>query len=461
MKKTFLSFAVLMTASTVSSAQINKAFKINYAIVFTNIDSNTAQEAPVSLYEAYVNNDKIKVVSTADGQESIFLAKKNEDKSTILYPSLSKYTVHDEEATSFSIKSVPGQTKNIAGYLCKLAQIELPNMEDIEGNTTLSIWYSEKLPVIYWEGFDIFKKIPGGVLQVTTPLGVDIVAQNVADSQLNDNDFIVPEDYDQVESIYNEEQEGEENNQMAENLYLFEDSISGLMGLQDDTQQIVVPAQYHYITPFVGEISVVQYKNEKYGAINLTGKTMIPFQYDYLSYDDHSEQFLFGTNEKYGILDKTGKVLIPANYDMISFINGGYAVFQEDEKYGILNQAGKIVVPASYSFISENNGTHFISVENDKYFLVDIKTNKSITLAYDFISITEEPNLFLSSKDGKYGYLNGLGKIAIPFIYSGATSFSEGLASVTKEGSDDVILINTKGEQVELDAAVEAVAEEI
>jgi len=461
MKKTFLSFAVLMAASTVSLAQINKAFKIDYAIVVTNANSGTEQEAPVSLYEAYVSNDKIKVVSSADGQESIFLAKKNEDKSTILYPSLSKYTVHEDEATSFSIKLVPGQTKNIAGYPCKLAQIELPNMEDIEGNSTLSIWYSEKLPVIYWEGFDIFKKIPGGVLQVTTPLGVDIVAQSVANSQLNDSDFIVPEDYDQVDSIYGDEQKGEENNQMAENLYLFEDSTSGLMGLQDDAQQIVVPAQYHYITPFVGEVSVVQFKNEKYGAINLTGKTVIPFQYDYLSYDDHSEQFLFGTNEKYGILDKTGKVLIPANYDMISFINGGYAVFQQNEKYGILNQVGKIVVPASYSFISENNGTHFISVENDKYSLVDIKTNKVLTPAYDFISITEEPNLFLSSKDGKYGYLNGQGKIAIPFIYSGATSFSDGLASVTKEGSDDVILINTKGEQVELDAAAEAVAEEI
>lgn len=460
MKKTFLSFAVLMAASTVSLAQINKAFKIDYAIVVTNANSGTEQEAPVSLYEAYVSNDRIKVVSSADGQESIFLAKKNEDKSTILYPSLSKYTVHEDEVTSFSIKLVPGQTKNIAGYPCKLAQIELPNMEDIEGNSTLSIWYSEKLPVIYWEGFDIFKKIPGGVLQVTTPLGVDIVAQSVANSQLNDSDFIVPEDYDQVDSIYGDEQE-EENNQMAENLYLFEDSTSGLMGLQDDAQQIVVPAQYHYITPFVGEVSVVQFKNEKYGAINLTGKTVIPFQYDYLSYDDHSEQFLFGTNEKYGILDKTGKVLIPANYDMISFINGGYAVFQQNEKYGILNQVGKIVVPASYSFISENNGTHFISVENDKYSLVDIKTNKVLTPAYDFISITEEPNLFLSSKDGKYGYLNGQGKIAIPFIYSGATSFSDGLASVTKEGSDDVILINTKGEQVELDAAAEAVAEEI
>jgi len=461
MKKTFLSFAVLMAASTVSFAQVNKAFKISYAIVFANNSGGTEQEGPVSLYEAYVSNDKIKVISSAEGQESIFLAKKNEDKSTILYPSLSKYTVHEEDATSFSIKLVPGQTKTIAGYPCKLAQIELPNMEDIEGNTNLSIWYSEKLPVIYWEGFDIFKKIPGAVLQVTTPLGVDIVAQSVANSQLNDNDFIVPEDYDQVESIYEESQEGEESNQMAENLYLFEDSTSGLMGLQDNTQQIIVPAQYHYITPFVGEISVVQFKNEKYGAINLAGKAVIPFQYEYLSYDDNSGQFLFGLKEKYGILDKAGKVLIPANYDMISFINGGYAVFQQNEKYGILNQAGKIIVPASYSFISENNGTHFISVENDKYSLVDIKTNKTLAPAYDFISITEEPNLFLASKDGKYGYLNGQGKIAIPFIYSGATAFSDGVASVSKEGSDNVILINTKGEQVELDAAAEAVAEEI
>jgi len=140
MKKTFLSFAVLIAASTVSFAQVNKAFKISYAIVFSNNSGGTEQEGPVSLYEAYVSNDKIKVISSAEGQESIFLAKKNEDKSTILYPSLSKYTVHEEDATSFSIKLVPGQTKTIAGYPCKLAQIELPNMEDIEGNTNLSIF---------------------------------------------------------------------------------------------------------------------------------------------------------------------------------------------------------------------------------------------------------------------------------------------------------------------------------
>jgi hypothetical protein len=175
-----------------------------------------------------------------------------------------------------------------------------------------------------------------------------------------------------------------------------------------------------------------------------------------LGYDDQLGQLVFGLNEKYGVMDKAGKILIAANYEMISFINGGYAVFQMKNKYGILNQAGKIVVPATYSYISENNSTHFVSIENDKYNLAEIKTNKIIAPAFDFISITDEPALFLASKDGKYGYLDGQGKTAIPFIYSGATAFSDGVASVSLENSDDVILINTKGERVEIDAAAEA-----
>lgn len=457
MKKISLSFAAILAASTMSFAQINKAFKINYAITYAVDPSEKVQAAPVSVYEAYVNNDKIKVISASgDSEESIFLLKKNEEQSIILYPALAKYVVKENARSPHAIKFVPNQTKMIAGYPCKLAQVEMPISEDNDENSTLSIWYSDKLPATYWEGFDLFKKIPGAVLQLTTPLGMDMIAQNIADSQLDDKDFIVPEDYEQVTSIYDDEEDSEESNQIAENLYLFEDTETNLLGVQDGEEKTIVPAQYLYIAPFVGDLSIVQYKNEKYGAINLAGKPVIPFQYDYLGYDDYLGQLVFGLNEKYGVMDKSGKILISANYDMISFINGGYAVFQQKNKYGILNQAGKIIVPATYSYISENNSTHFISIENDTYNLTEIKTNKIVAPDYDLISVTEEPNLFLASKDGKYGYLDGQGKVAIPFIYSGATSFSDGVASVSLADSDDVILINTKGERVEIDAAAEA-----
>jgi len=364
--------------------------------------------------------------------------------------------VKENELSSHAIKLVPNQTKMIAGYPCKLAKVEIPISEDNAENSTLSIWYSDKLPVAYWEGFDLFKKIPGAVLQLTTPLGMNMIAQNITDSQLDEKDFIVPEDYEQVASIYDDEEDAEDSNQIVENLYLFEDAATSLLGVKDGDEKTIVPAQYLYIAPFVGDLSIVQYKDEKYGAINLTGKPILPFRYDYLGYDDHLGQLVFGLNEKYGVMDKSGKILISANYDMISFINGGYAVFQQKNKYGILNQAGKIIVPATYSYISENNSTHFISIENDRYNLTEIKTNKIVAPDYDLISVTEEPNLFLASKDGKYGYLDSQGKVAIPFIYSGATTFSDGVASVSLADSDDVILINTKGKRVEIDAAAEA-----
>jgi hypothetical protein len=263
MKKISLSFAAILATSTLSFAQVNKAFKINYAIVYSTEQTDDVQEAPVSIYEAYVNKDKIKVVTTSgDSEESVFLVKKNEEQSVILYPGLSKYVVKEDELSPHAIKLIPNQTKIIAGYPCKLAQIEIHVSENSEENSTLSIWYSDKLPATYWEGFELFKKIPGAVLQLTTPLGMNMIAQSIADSQLDDKDFIVPEDYEQVTSIYEEEEDSSASNQIAENLYLFEDAATNLVGLEDSEQKAIVPAQYLYIAPFIGDLSVVQYKNE-------------------------------------------------------------------------------------------------------------------------------------------------------------------------------------------------------
>lgn len=452
MKKTLLSLSVLLAANNLSFAQIQKAFKINYAFVLTDGSQERGEEAPVTLFEAYVNTEKIKVISLA--QESIFLAKKKEDKSIVVYPALSKYIVNAEQAVSYKLKLIDGETKTIAEYPCKLAQLELTNINDAEDNTILSVWYSDKLPVTYWEGADIFKKIPGAVLQVTTPFGTDLVAQSVESSQLDDKDFIIPEDYVQVESTSQDAQSDLTDNQVAEDRFLYEDE-SGRVGLKNGKQDIIVPAIYRYIAPFVGATGIAQSEDNKYGAIDVAGKVTVPFEYDYLAYDNNTGQYIFGINEKYGILGNDSKTIIPAKYDMISFIKDGYAVFQQQEKYGIINQSGKIIVPANYSYISENNGTHFISIDNDLYSLVELKSNKVVASTYDFISITDEPTRFLASKDGKYGYLDGQGQVAIPFIYEGATAFYDGLASVTVEGSDDVILINIKGEQVEIDASAE------
>jgi len=94
---------------------------------------------------------------------------------------------------------VPNKTKTIAGYQCKLAQVKINDTEGGFENDTLDIWYTEELPRVYWEGFDELRQIPGATLQITTPTGIEMVAQSVVKSELNDNDFIIPKQYKQID----------------------------------------------------------------------------------------------------------------------------------------------------------------------------------------------------------------------------------------------------------------------
>lgn len=242
---------------------------------------------------------------------------------------------------------------------------------------------------------------------------------------------------------------------IAENLFLYQDSTSGFYGLQDENRKKITPAQFVDFDFFQNGLCIVQSSNEKFGVINLSGKTIIPFEYDYVSNDYNSNQFMVAINEKYGLLNREGKILIPIQYENISFINEGYAAFSSGEKFGILNEMNEIVIPATYSLIFSINSSHFIAVENDNYILINIKNNKTLASGYDYISTTEEPNLFIARKNSKYGFLNAEGKVVIPFIYVNATAFKDGIAQVLT-ADIEVITINTQGEKVDhIDAALE------
>ncbi|WP_312823380.1 WG repeat-containing protein [Epilithonimonas sp.] len=230
-------------------------------------------------------------------------------------------------------------------------------------------------------------------------------------------------------------------------MFLYQDDKTGLYGLQDENQKKITPAQYLDFGTSQNGICLVQHSNKKFGAMDLLGNAIIPFEYDYIMNDDDSNQFIVGIDEKYGVMNREGKTLLPMQYEYISFLNHGYAAFSVDRKFGIVNENNQIIVPASYQGIYTNNSTHFIAMDDNNYKLVNIKINKTVANGYDYISTTDEPNLFLALKDGKYGYLDGTGKIVIPLIYNNATTFRDGEAYVITT-QDEAIIINTKGEKV-------------
>ncbi|MBX2905013.1 MAG: WG repeat-containing protein [Taibaiella sp.] len=148
---------------------------------------------------------------------------------------------------------------------------------------------------------------------------------------------------------------------------------------------------------------------EKCGFIDKKGRMAIKPQFEYCTYFTKgvagymvSKETEYKTDERYGLIDKTGKRITPPLYREIFFSpKSDLIVVSGTYGYGIINRQGKIVAPCVYEkILPDHTGS----------------------------------GLFAANLAGKWGFINKLGKVAIPHRFDKALSFSEGLAAVLKDG---------------------------
>jgi len=470
MKKTTIStLAAILLSSSFAFAQSQKGTRINYRSFVTVQEVTDAQDAAAAavdggrvestsdddFIQTWVNNNFIRIM-TKGNEDTVQLIDKKNHSSTILINSLEQYVNiynnAEEEATflEFSpsqIKLIPNEKKTIAGYPCKLAKIEITNDYSDEP-TVLDIWYTEKIPPVYWGDFEIFKKLPGAALEVNIS-GTGIEATLIQAEEIDESLLSIPENFEEYQDTASDYDIGEDRT-------IYYDTETGLVGLKNEEGEAVTEAIYGNIEYFFNGKSIASNANGKYGLIDPQGKVMLPFDYEYLSYSTEDEQYQFSIDDKTGLLDKDGKVLFPAKYESISFMKNGMASVRLNDKYGIIDAKGKLIIPMVYSLIYDFNKTHFITEKDDVYTLRTIQGNKEVAGNYDVLYLTDDPNIFLAAKDEKYGYINAQGKVIIPFQYAYASPFYNGLATVMLLDSEDVIVIDTHGNVVE--EAAEAVA---
>lgn len=162
--------------------------------------------------------------------------------------------------------------------------------------------------------------------------------------------------------------------------------------------------------------------------------------------------FVAKINSKYVFLNKKLKKVHDFSFNSFELINPNTVVFQigqqHKESKGLINTKGKIVLPAEYANISynERNQVYIVQTKEYKYGLLNNKLKTIVPFEYDFIKEGIESDLFLVSKDKKYGFINAKGEMVIDMMYNAADVFSEGLAPVLKDGKWG--FINEKGDTV-------------
>lgn len=145
-------------------------------------------------------------------------------------------------------------------------------------------------------------------------------------------------------------------------------------------------------------------------------------------------------NEQFGVTDKHGNIVIPFAYNRIIEHTIGLIVYKKNKtsgyersySSGYFNRAFKAVLPCNYSSITPvDDGTLVACQNSDKKFgLVDSLGRILVPFKYDEMNVPSE-KLICVKYETKYGFIDQKDKIIIPFKFQFAKPFSEGLAVAT------------------------------
>lgn len=268
----------------------------------------------------------------------------------------------------------------------------------------------------------------------------------------NKGKIIIPTEYKEIKSLGDNYQNGyivinSENkygvidftgNKILENKY---EDISQVYGngmyvvknkeykLIDKTEKTVLD-NFDSIKSINGE-NVIVSVDGKFGVKNIENEELISIDYQDLTYA-FSNYYIAKKNGKYGLINTKGEEVLKFEYNNLSYRE--VASFFEAEKK---NNSNTIVIDSNFEekvqgYISEVNidkGYFRIKIDNEyKYYNFKFEEKDSKELLTD-------NTMFLSKKDGKYGYVNKEGNVIVDYIYDDAREQNQyGFVAVKKDG---------------------------
>ncbi len=198
-------------------------------------------------------------------------------------------------------------------------------------------------------------------------------------------------------------------------------------------------------------------KDDKYGYLNKKTKAVvIPHQFDEAKTFYEGLALVKKDGKEY-VINPKGETVIPPNESLIyhfdRFVNGLLRIQNKaDNKLGFIDKTGRIIIEPTYLGV-ENFWDSGLALAYTKPMIPDGYIDKTGTLVikneYDHLYDFTE-GMAMVMLDGKYGFINTKGELAIPTIYTfenDVSNFSNGFASF-KNDDGACGYINKKGEVV-------------
>ena len=246
----------------------------------------------------------------------------------------------------------------------------------------------------------------------------------------------------------------------------------GKYGIVDFVGDVILETKYDEIEKVYGNDYYVVKKSGKQILVKKDGTEVLKSGFDEIVeiLKNVDNGIIYKKDNKYGIMKTTGEVTIEPNYDKLSEAKSGIFIAKKDGKYGIIDIQKNTKVEFKYNsmyynekadiYISEDEDFNndiidntytvklagiLLDIDNEKGY-IEIRQNDEYKY-YNFkfeekneSDIFASHTLFLSKKNGKYGFINKEGKVIVDYIYDDATQQNAyGYAGIKKDGKWGVI----------------------
>lgn len=233
--------------------------------------------------------------------------------------------------------------------------------------------------------------------------------------------------------------------------------VDGRWGFINEHGDIAIDIQYeNYVKPFFRDDLAVVVKNGKYGFIDREGHEVIAPAFENASYFEDGLACV-KTDGKYGFIDKAGNMVIPPVYDGIerglsNLWRGDFAIVKAANKKGMIDRNGNTILPCDYDNITffqtvllvDGDETYYDFTADSKHGII---CSKGMLAEPVYDKIGKYSNgLAAVSQNGKCGYIDTEGNIALPLEYESASLFSNNLARVTKDRRS--FIIDKSGQEI-------------
>lgn len=271
----------------------------------------------------------------------------------------------------------------------------------------------------------------------------------------NTGAVILDNEYKNIQAISNK----------YENGYIVQ-AQNGKYGIMNWNKTVAVETKYETVKPIYGAGNYYVVKeNGKWKVVDtVEGSYLTGIYDDIISIND--DYAVVKKGKKYGVVSIIdGEVAVPVSYDDIIFSTSEKYIVNKNGKYGIVDRKNTELLEAKYSNLIYRADANFYEGTNSDYTsdLIDTDLNVKVTGIISSMNVTDgymkvrvgeeykyynfkfeekeskdvlkDNTIFLSKKDGKYGFVNKEGLVIVDYIYDDATEQNEfGYASVKKDG---------------------------